>query len=174
MIGFYKRATPLGFRLRYDTSLNLCPTVLRRTSAGPLNTNSPDQQEGAIVTSAVTEPEARDRPALTSSDPAGDWLCGWCHNLVANERDRFRYDGQDEFTFANPEGIRFAIITFAPTRGCRQAGAPTFEYTWFPDHAWSFCLCARCRQHLGWFYRGQHEFAGLIKDRIVRAMCVRN
>jgi hypothetical protein len=136
--------------------------------------NSADQSKQAIMTPAVTEPETRDRTDLTLGDPAGDWLCAWCHNRVANERDRFRYDGKDEFTFANPEGIRFAIITFAQTLGCRQAGVPTLEYTWFPGHAWSFCLCARCGQHLGWYYSGEHEFAGLIKDRIVRALCVRN
>ena len=51
---------------------------------------------------------------------------------------------------------------------------PTLEHTWFAGHEWSFCQCDRCGQHLGWFYSGQHEFAGLIKDRIVRAVCVRN
>jgi len=92
---------------------------------------------------------------------------------VANERDRFSYDGQDEFTFSNLEGIQFHIITFSQTLGCLQFGAPTLDFTWFAGHAWAYCQCDRCGMHLGWFYSGQHEFAGLIKDRMVRG-CIRN
>jgi hypothetical protein len=109
-----------------------------------------------------------------STGVAGDWLCAWCLNPVAHEQDRFKYEGRDEFTFSNPEGIRFEIITFLQTRGCLESGPPTLHYTWFPGHAWSFCHCDRCGQHLGWFYSGQHQFVGLIKDRIKRALLLRN
>ena len=108
------------------------------------------------------------------SDPEGDWLCAQCLTKVANERDRFSYGGRDEFTFSNPAGISFDIITFSQTLACREKGLPTLEHTWFPAHAWSFCECAECGQHLGWFYLGEHTFAGLIKNRIVRALVVRN
>lgn len=123
---------------------------------------------------AVVGPELGSRTAPETASAAGDWLCAWCLNRVANERDRFAYDGKDEFTFANPEQIRFHIITFSQTLGCRSAGVPTLEHTWFAGHAWLYCLCDRCGQHLGWYYRGQHEFAGLIKARMVRAVYVRN
>jgi hypothetical protein len=123
---------------------------------------------------AIVEPEVQTRPALAAVDPEGDWLCAWCLQRVANERDRFQYEGKDEFTFDNPEGIRFEIITFLQTLSCRQTGRPTLEHTWFAGHAWSFCQCAECGQHLGWFYTGQHEFVGLIKSRIVRALTIRN
>ena len=59
------------------------------------------------------------------------------------------------------------------TRPMREA-VPTLEHTWFPGHAWSFCLCGRCRMHLGWYYAGPNHFAGLIRDRIVRAAVVMN
>ena len=116
--------------------------------------------------------ENRSRPSTANAE--GDWLCGWCLNKVANEKDRFLYNGQDEFSFANPEGIRFEIITFCQTLGCRETGVPTLDHTWFAGHAWSYCQCDRCGRHLGWYYTGQHEFAGLIKNRLVRALCVRN
>jgi hypothetical protein len=93
---------------------------------------------------------------------------------VASEKDRLTREGRSEYSFRNPEGIRFNIITFSRTLGCRQAGAPTFEHTWFPGHAWSFCLCEQCRVHLGWYYSGPTAFAGLIRERIVRAAVVRN
>ena len=118
--------------------------------------------------------EIAGRTALAASNAASDWLCAWCLNHVAKERDRFSYDGRDEFAFTNPEGIQFEIITFSQTIGCQRSGAPTLEHTWFPGHAWSFCHCDRCGQHLGWSYSGVHEFAGLIKDRIVRAVAIMN
>ena len=65
-------------------------------------------------------------------------------------------------------------MTFSQTRGCRQSGVPTLHYTWFPGYAWSFCQCGRCGVHIGWHYSGLNNFAGLIKDRIVRAVNVRN
>jgi len=74
----------------------------------------------------------------------------------------------------SPEGIKFAIITFSRTLGCREVGTPTLENTWFAGHAWSFCQCDRCGQQLGWYYAGPHQFAGLIKGRIVRALHVNN
>ena len=126
------------------------------------------------VVPLIAEPEVQPDTATATGDTENDWLCAWCHHRVANDKDRFPYNGKDEFTFSNPEGIRFAIITFSRTLGCRQNGTPTLEHTWFPDYAWSFCLCDSCGQHLGWYYRSKIEFAGLIIARIVRAVCTRN
>jgi hypothetical protein len=126
------------------------------------------------LSTGIVEPGAHPRTSPTLTNTESDWLCAWCLNRVANERDRFEYEGKNEFGFANPEGLRFEIITFSRTLGCLQAGVPTLEHTWFSAHAWSFCHCDHCGQHLGWYYTGQHDFAGLIKDRIVLAVCVRN
>jgi hypothetical protein len=112
--------------------------------------------------------------APSSGDGAGDWLCAWCLNRVAAEHDRFEYGGRNEFAFSNPERICFIILTFSQTLGCRQMGVPTLEHTWFPAHAWSYCLCENCGQHLGWHYAGEYDFAGLIKERIVRSQPMRN
>jgi hypothetical protein len=51
---------------------------------------------------------------------------------------------------------------------------PTLENTWCPGYAWSYCKCEHCGQHLGWYYAGTIEFAGLIIARIVRAVGIRN
>lgn len=122
----------------------------------------------------LAEPGVETWPQLDEGDPANDWLCAWCLNRVANDKDRLSFGGKSEFSFRNPEGRRFHIITFARTFGCRDVGIPTHQYTWFPGHAWSYCLCGQCRTHLGWFYVGPNTFAGLIRDRIVRAVLVRN
>ncbi|MBI5387987.1 MAG: hypothetical protein HZA90_25265 [Verrucomicrobia bacterium] len=128
-------------------------------------------QLGAVE---IAEPELRTRSRPSQSDPAHDWLCAWCLHRVAHEADRFSFEGESEFSFKNPQGLRFHIVTFSRTLGCRQNGVPTLEHTWFPGHAWSYCVCDRCRTHLGWYYAGASEFAGLIRDRIVRAATVRN
>ena len=127
-----------------------------------------------LVMPVTAEPTTETQVATSLGDTEGDWLCAWCLNRVALDRDRFKFDGEDEFTFASPEGIAFEIIIFSQTLGCRQAGLPTLEHTWFPGHAWSFCQCDRCHLHLGWYYIGPHDFAGLITDRIVRGQCMRN
>ncbi len=123
---------------------------------------------------SIIEPELQSRPTASTGGSEDDWLCIWCQNPVANERDRFCFDGKNEFAFANPEGVHFIILTFSQARGCRETGHPTLEHTWFPGHPWSYCLCGRCGQHLGWFYAGPQSFAGLIKPRLVRALYLRN
>jgi hypothetical protein len=122
----------------------------------------------------VTQPELESRVRELAAGPAGDWLCVWCLNRVADETDRFSYGGKQVFAFTNPEGIRFEILTFSRTLGCCQTGIPSLQYTWFEGHAWSYCQCGGCRQHLGWYYSGEHEFVGLIKSRLVRGLHARN
>lgn len=123
--------------------------------------------------SKAIEPLERPRQATAFETP-GDWLCAGCLNCVANDKDYFKYDGKGEFTFYNPDGIRFEIVTFSQTIGCMEEGVATLAHTWFPEHSWSFCLCDRCHMHLGWFYSGPHDFVGLIKNRLVRSRCVWN
>ena len=139
-----------------------------------MNWQASAQPHEVLITPATAEPELRSRTETSAGDPAGDWLCAWCHNRVANEKDRFRYQGKDEFTFSNPEHIRFEIILFSHALGCQQTGVPTLNHTWFPGYAWAYCQCGQCHQHLGWLYAGPDQFAGLIRNRIIRALCVRN
>ena len=131
----------------------------------------PDATPG---TTEVAAPDVETRTRTSHGDAGGDWLCSWCLNSVASDEDRFSMGGESEFAFKNPAGVLFVILTFARTIGCRQVGEPTMEYTWFAGHAWSYCVCDRCGMHLGWFYAGKEEFAGLIRDRIVRSTLVKN
>jgi hypothetical protein len=105
--------------------------------------NSQAAVESEIISSAA----AQTRTA--AQDPAVEWLCYWCLHRVANDQDRFSYGGRDEFVFRNPERVQFEFITFARTLGCRDAGEPTLEYTWFPEHAWCYCPCGQCGAGIG-------------------------
>jgi len=150
------------------------PPAFREVGGAPVCGMASVEADTGLVVPTNTEPEAQPDNATATGNTENNWLCAWCHNRVANEKDRFPYNGKDELTFSSPEGIRFAIITFSRTLGCRQTGTPTLEHTWFPGYAWSFCLCDNCGQHLGWYYTNKIEFAGLITARIVRALCIRN
>ena len=150
------------------------PLAFGTVEVAPVNGPASVETDPGLVLPTAVEPEVEPQTAPSVGDTRNDWLCAWCHNRVASEKDRFPYNGKDEFSFSNPEGMRFAIITFSRTLGCREAGEPTLAHTWFPGHVWSYCQCDCCRQHLGWYYAGQHQFAGLIKARIVRALCIRN
>jgi hypothetical protein len=136
--------------------------------------NPPGASGAEIISPVIAKPSAHKRRQPSSGDAAGDWLCSFCLNRVANEKDRFQYEGKDEFSFLNPQGIRFDIITFSHTLGCQQSGPPSLQFTWFDGHAWSYCVCDRCGQHLGWYYSGKQDFVGLIKTRILRALYIRN
>lgn len=146
-----------------------CGEVEVEPMDGPVGTET-----DPVLVLPTVEAEAEPDSATAAADTANDWLCAWCQNRVAREKDRFPYNGKDEFTFSNPENIRFAIITFSQTLGCKETGEPTLEHTWFPGYAWSYCQCDGCGQHLGWYYADHLQFAGLIKARIVRALFVRN
>jgi hypothetical protein len=145
-----------------------------RGYGGEVDLDVPVQPEPGQVSTTTDQPGLAARTKRRLNAAGADWLCAWCLNRVANEKERFRYDGKDEFSFCNPEGICFEIITFSQTLGCVQTGVPTLAHTWFPGCAWSFCQCDRCGRHLGWFYSGEHDFAGLIRSRLVRGVLVRN
>jgi hypothetical protein len=150
------------------------PPAFGEVEVAPVGGPASVEADTGLVVPTIVEPEAQPDTATSTGDTENDWLCAWCHHRVANDKDRFPYNGKDEFTFSNPQGVRFAIITFSRTLGCRQTGTPTLAHTWFPGYAWSFCLCDNCGQHLGWYYTSKIEFAGLIIARIVRALCIRN
>ena len=124
----------------------------------------------------VTEPESEVK-VQTELQP-DDWLCVSCSKKITKEKERFSYDGQTEFQFANPDGYVFNIITFRTAEGCREEGKPILEFTWFKNYSWSFAFCSRCGLHLGWKYSGSSpqadSFYGLIKSRIVKGLALFN
>jgi len=127
-----------------------------------------------LAMAEVAEPVTGLSAALAQVEGGDIWLCAWCLNRVASEKDRYSISGRSEFDFANPEGVHFRIITFAQTLGCLEQGEPTQTDTWFPGYAWSYCHCDRCDAQLGWFYSGKDDFAGLIRMRLARAVQVLN
>jgi hypothetical protein len=103
-----------------------------------------------------------------------DWLCIACNKKITYDRERFEYNNQSEFQFVNPSGFYFDIITFRSADGCFEIGEPTLDHTWFDGHKWTFAICGRCSNHLGWKYVGKNSFFGLIKSRLIKGVALFN
>jgi hypothetical protein len=105
---------------------------------------------------------------------ADDWLCIACSHKITSDKKRFEFNNQSEFHFINPVGYHFDIILFSEAEGCREFGEPTMDYTWFAGHTWTYALCSRCGNHLGWKYTGKYSFYGLIRTRIIKGEALFN
>ena len=105
---------------------------------------------------------------------AEDYLCLACHHKITSDKETFNYNNQSELSFINPAGYNFNIITFFDAEGCKEVGEPTLEFTWFKDHYWSFAICSRCGNHLGWKYMGKDSFYGLIRTLLVKGATLFN
>ena len=137
----------------------------KKTTPGPGDFVHPAETRKKTETVPETKPQEA-RP--------DDWLCFMCLNTITNDKDRFPYDSQSEFTFRNPDGECFNIITFAEASGYILVSAPTTEFTWFPGHAWTICLCDKCGLQVGWKYTGKFNFYGLIRAHLIRGSSVSN
>jgi hypothetical protein len=132
-----------------------------------------EQKENTIKqndTAAELEQEVKVQTELKPDD----WLCIACNKKITSDKERFEYNNQTEFQFVNPDGFYFDIITFANADGCCETGESTLNYTWFKGHSWSFAVCSRCRNHLGWKYDGKYSFYGLIKSRLIKGAALFN
>lgn len=129
-----------------------------------MNQNQPNK----VLTELETEVK------IKTELQADDWLCIACNKKITSDKERFEYNNQSEFQFINPSGYYFDIITFESADGCFDVGEPTMEFTWFDGHEWSFAICSRCSNHLGWKYRGKYSFFGLIKSRLIKGAALFN
>ena len=120
----------------------------------------------------ATESKADD--LIKTELKADDWLCIVCNKKITSDKNRFELNNMSEFQFINPAGYYYNILTFTEADGCREFGEPTMEFTWFEGHSWSYAVCARCSNHLGWKYSGKHSFFGLIKSRLVKGIALFN
>ena len=67
----------------------------------------------------------------------------------------------------NPAGVTFEFGCYADAPGCSTLGEATTEHTWFPGYSWKLAVCQGCGEHLGWLFKGDDSFYGLIQDRLV-------
>lgn len=96
-------------------------------------------------------------------------LCATCRHLITSTKSVMMISGQHRHQCVNPAGIHYEIGCFSSAPGCFNMGEPSLEFTWFPGYTWCYSVCAKCFNHLGWFYRsGDSRFYGLIMNRLIR------
>ena len=95
--------------------------------------------------------------------------CAHCGHEVTTLSERIEVSGAHSHSFANPHGYVFEVGCFNSAAGCRPAGPPSNEFTWFAGYNWRLALCGRCLSHLGWFFvsPGSPGFIALVLDRLV-------
>ena len=94
-------------------------------------------------------------------------LCRFCLNTITDNSRETTALGQFIHCRTNPAGFMFEFGCYAGAPGCSSRGAATTEHTWFPGHSWKLAICRYCGEHLGWLFRGDISFYGLILDRLV-------
>lgn len=116
---------------------------------------------------AVLSEEARD--GLRQRHAPRGLLCYRCRSAVSNDAERIEVGGAHAHTCVNPHGIVYRIGCFGSAPGCSAVGGLSIAYSWFPDYGWQVAVCRHCEEHLGWRFRGDGLFFGLILERLLSA-----
>ena len=126
-----------------------------------------------LPTNKGTREDAADlvRDKVAEEEPDNDEfvLCRQCLQVLTTYAERIHMQGAHRHTFVNPQGVVFEIGCYRTVRGCRYAGPPTKEWSWFLGYSWRIAICSICLVHLGWLYLSDadSDFHGLILDRII-------
>ncbi|MFT5701548.1 MAG: hypothetical protein ACI8ZB_004443 [Desulforhopalus sp.] len=100
-------------------------------------------------------------------DTQKDIFCKACGKAITTKDQVIEVNSSFRHTFFNPAGIVFELGCYKRAPGCRFAGPPSPDFSWFKGYLWSFALCSGCQTHLGWcFDSGASSFWGLILDKL--------
>jgi len=94
-------------------------------------------------------------------------LCHRCRHPITEAGMAIVFDGNHVHSRVNPVGITYDFACYRHAPGCTVAGPPVWEYSWFTGYAWQIALCGQCGEHMGWRFRGEELFFGLVLGRLV-------
>lgn len=94
-------------------------------------------------------------------------FCRFCLHPVTDNSQKTTSLGRFVHCRTNPAGFTFEFGCYGDAPGCSARGEATTEHTWFPGHSWGLAVCRSCGEHLGWSFKGEASFYGLILDRLV-------
>ena len=92
--------------------------------------------------------------------------CAVCGNPVTTNVEAIEVEGSHEHVKINPQQRQFILRCFLSATGCRLAGEPTTDFTWFSGYAWRIAECNRCGTQMGWFFEGGKQFFVLIAEML--------
>lgn len=112
------------------------------------------------------QPERKSQQERTA-EPLEAIRCLACGGVVTAKDQKIQVSGSYAHTFFNPAGIVYELGCFQKAPGCLDVGAPSREFTWFPEYLWCISLCRYCRTHLGWVFAMEgNSFYGLILKKL--------
>ncbi len=107
--------------------------------------------------------------AETIPDEERALVCAACEEPITSASCAIEVAGAHAHVFMNPAGYVFEIGCFSEAYGTAHGGPPSDEWSWFPGHVWTTCVCRRCAAHVGWSFAaksGGARFWGLILERL--------
>lgn len=93
--------------------------------------------------------------------------CWVCEHIITDNSQRVTVNGYHNYSRTNPSGITYEFACFGNAAGCTAIGEPSREHSWFVDHTWQIAICRECGEHLGWLFKGDGRFFGLICKRLI-------
>lgn len=96
--------------------------------------------------------------------------CHLCRHGITDRESALAVNGRQVHVRTNPAGVTFEFGCYDQAPGCSAVGTPTTGHSWFPGYAWQLAVCGGCGEHLGWRFRGEGGFFGLILERLVSGM----
>ena len=94
--------------------------------------------------------------------------CRSCEHIVTDDGQRIAVDNSHSHHKTNPNGVEYHFQCFGQAPGCDAYGVATAEHTWFTGYRWQIAVCNSCGEHLGWYFRGEASFYGLITARLIQ------
>jgi hypothetical protein len=119
------------------------------------------------VTTRATDLKPDKADQKEDAGRGGDLRCRACRHGITSRQTAVPVNGRQIHVCTNPSGITFEFGCYSQAPGCAVTGQLTAEHTWFPGYTWQIAQCAGCGTHLGWRFRGDSGFFGLILSRLV-------
>jgi hypothetical protein len=141
-----------GSRLILAALMTFCINLLQF-----FERSTPDQTRPRVKKAERNQSAGKEKRTL---------VCKACGHDITSDGERISINGQHVHTRMNPAGFEYTFDCFREAPGCRQVGTPSYEHTWFAGYCWQIAVCAGCGEQLGWLFRNQDGFYGLIKDRL--------
>ena len=107
------------------------------------------------------------RDQVEDRDQGRKLRCRSCNHNVTDDSLRISVNENHTHLRVNPGGFEYEFQCFSNAPGCSAFGQSTSDHTWFAGYRWQIAICNHCGEHLGWLFRGQSSFFGLITARIV-------
>jgi len=118
-------------------------------------------------TSGYYQSKKQAKPSKIGEDAKKQKICcAACGNIITCQTDAIEISGAHQHLKTNPQGRQFKIRCFSTATGCACYGDATDYYTWFSGYSWRFAHCSKCTIQLGWHFKGDGSFFGLIGEQL--------